>query len=489
VTSRALLVPALAAALAGCAVGPDYRAPEARLPAAYSEGAGPAPVAAWWTTFRDPVLDSLIRRAVRANPDLRSARARVLEARARRGLAAADRLPSVDASAGASRTRNSSNAFGDPGGTSNLFEAGFDAAWEIDLFGHAAREVEAADAEVAASVEDRRDVLVSLLAETARDYVDLLGARRRAALARANLASQERTLELTRSKLEAGLASELDVARAETLVRTTAAAVPGFEAEARRAVHALSALLALPPDALSAELGADAPLPAIPPAVPAGLPSDLLRRRPDVRRAERRLAAATARVGAATADLYPRFTLTGALGLASEDLGDLVDSGSRTASIGGVLRWPILDFGRASRAVEIRGAIEEQAATAWEAAVLRALREVEDALVTLAKERERRASLAAAVDAARRAHDLADRVWRSGRTDFFAVLDAERVLLASEDALAESDLRGAQGLVALYKALGGGWEIETDAAEDPPRGEPGRRSLDLAPPDPRAPIR
>ena len=452
---RALAASGLAAALAACTVGPDYRAPQTTAPDAFADAASvatsDAPVAAWWTTFGDPVLDALVDRAVRSNPGLQEAQARVREARALRGVVAADLSPTVDASGRASRSRTSENVAGLPTHTTNLFQAGFDAAWEIDLFGGVRRSVEAADAEVAASVEDRRDVLVSLLAEVARNYVELRGSQRQAAIAASNVAAQRQTLELTRTRLTAGLATELDVARAEATTHTTAAAIPSLESEARRAIHALGVLLGQAPDALSAELTPASPLVVPPPQVPAGLPSDLLRRRPDVRRAERRLAAATARIGAAQAGLLPKFSLTAALGLSSD---------------------------------AVQAAREEQAFAAYRTVVLSSLREVEDALVALSKERERRASLEAAVAASLRASELASQLWTAGRSDFLSVLQAERDVFAAQDALVLSDRRAASDLVALYKSLGGGWEIEAQTSDSAPSGEPGRRVVTLTAPEP-----
>jgi len=470
-----------AALAAACAVGPEYRPPATTAPARFgetsAEGALPD---AWWTTFHDPTLDALVLRAVKSNPDLMAAQSRVREARALRGVASAARFPTANVSGDASRSRTSDNVADFPGLTSNLFQAGFDASWELDVFGGVRRSVEAADADVAASVEDRRDVLVTLVAEVARDYVDLRGAQRRAAIARDNLAAQNATLDLTRKRLAGGVATDLDVARAEAQVQTTASTVPTFDAAARQAMHALAALVAAPSDALVAELGADGAQPPAPPSAPAGLPSELLRRRPDVRRAERRLAAATARIGVATADLYPKFSLTAAAGLASAGLGRFLDAGSRTGSIGGDARWPLLDFGRARSNVAAADAREEQAFAAYESAILASLRDVDDALVASTNERARRASLEAAVAAARRAADLANRRWSAGSTDFLVVLDAQRSVLAAEDALVESDRLAASDFVALCKALGGGWQIESEAGDARPAGEPGRRALDVS---------
>jgi outer membrane protein, multidrug efflux system len=480
---RAFAAVALASALAACKVGPDYDAPQTRVPRAFGEaaggGGGAAPVGAWWTTFKDPVLDALVERAVRGSPDLRAAQARVREARARSGAAGAELYPSVDATAGASRTRTSDNLGDIPGATTNLFRAGFDAVWELDVFGGARRGLEAAEAEEQATVEDRRDVLVTLLAELAFDYTQMRGAQRRASIARANLAAQQQTLGLTKARLAAGVATELDVTRAQSQVDSTAADVPLYESSARKFMHAIAVLLGEEPTTLTAELSKEAPFPAVPAEVPVGLPSDLLMRRPDVRRAERVLAAATARIGESKADLYPHFSLAAAFGFSSEHAGDLVDAASRAGSVGGAVRWPVLDFGRVRSGVDAANAREEQALAAYEIAVLRSLREVEDALVGLSAERERRVSLDAAVTSSRRAVELANQLWTAGRTDFLGVLDAERDLYAAEDSLVESDRRAAAELVSLYKALGGGWELEKAVDESAPAGEPGRRVVDL----------
>jgi NodT family efflux transporter outer membrane factor (OMF) lipoprotein len=481
-----------AALLAGCTAGPDYRPPRVAVPGSWAESASPggtAPAAGtaepprladWWKTLRDPILDRLIERAVRSNPDLRMAQARVREARARRGVVEADRLPAVDAAGSYERSRPSRTVSGGSGPSGGLYQAGFDASWEIDLFGGVRREIEAADADVGAAVEDRRDALVSLLAEVARDYVDLRGAQRRASIARSSLQAQRETLGITRTRLAAGLATDLDVARAEAQVQTTASQVPALEAAARRSIHLLSVLLAAEPGALAGELGAEAPIPVAPASVPVGLPSDLLRRRPDVRRAERRLAAATARIGAATADLFPRFSLTGSFGLESGNSGSLADRDSRFWSVGPAVRWPLLDFGKVRSNIAVQDALEEQAAVEYERTILSSLREVEDGLVSFAREQDRRAALAAAVESNRRAVGLADSLYRQGSTDFLSVLQVERDLFQSQDALAQSDGAVTSGLVALYKALGGGWEAEALAGAGSPRGEAGRRVLDLS---------
>ncbi|MBC7773499.1 MAG: efflux transporter outer membrane subunit, partial [Pyrinomonadaceae bacterium] len=478
----------LAIVVAGCTVGPDYSQTTTVVPPRWGElpdentlaseaealtsrpTSGPPSIAEWWTTFHDPALDSLIHRAIGANLDLRAAQARVREARAQRGVVSAELFPTVDARGSYSRSRASENSFtggsvGTPAGTEgDLYRVGFDASWEIDVFGGVRRNVEAADADIAASIEDRRDVLITLLAEVAQNYIELRGFQRRAAIARTNLETQAETLKITGARVKAGLASDLDVARAEAQVQTTESQIPSLDSAARRSIHILSVLLAKHPTALSEELSAIAPIPAAPPQVPIGLPSDLLRRRPDIRRAERQLAAATARIGVATADLFPRFSLVGSLGLESSQFDSVGDSSSGFWSIGPSVSWPILDFGRIRSNIDVRTAREEQGFVAYERVVLVSLREVEDALVAFMKEQARHRSLNAATESNRRAANLAKQLYQDGLSDFLSVLQAQRDLFESEDAIAQSDLAITTNLVSLYKALGGGWEVEARGA-------------------------
>ncbi|HXG50191.1 MAG TPA: efflux transporter outer membrane subunit [candidate division Zixibacteria bacterium] len=467
-----------ALALAGCAVGPDYRRPETPLPARWGNASEPgismesADLARWWTAFKDPVLDSLVERAVRSNPDLRLAEARIREARATRAATAAGAWPGVDVSGSYTRSRSSehgsvSRSQGNAtqpsqslGVEQDLFRTGFDASWEIDFFGRVRRSVEAADALIEATVEDRRNALVTLLGEVARSYVDLRGFQQRLAVTRANFKAQQDTLELTRVRFTAGLASDLDVARAESQVNTTAAQIPVLEAAIKQAAHRLDVLLGSEPGALWSELSKEAPTPTLPPEALVGLPSELLRRRPDIRGAERRLAAATAQVGAATADLFPRFSLTGAFGLQSVSASDWWSAPSRFWSIGPTLRWPVFDAGRIRANIEVRNAQQEQALRQYEKTILTALEEVENALVSYAREQARHRSLLAAVAANRRAVEMANELYLRGLNDFLNVLDAQRSLYAAENDLAQSRAAMASNLVALYKALGGGWDID-----------------------------
>lgn len=463
---------AVLAALAGCTVGPDYQKPEVKTPEKFSETAGAkvaaehADLAAWWTSFGDATLDSLVGRAIEANLDLELAGARVREARAQAGQTRADRYPQVSSGGSATRSRMSENGrFPVAKPTDNLFSQGFDANWEIDVFGGTRRAVEAADADLQASIEDRRAVLVSLLGEVARAYVDLRGNQRLASVVRRNIASARATLDLTRTRLRAGLGTELDVARAEAQLADTEAQLPPAERSIRLAVHRLGVLLAKDPGALSAELEKEAPIPAPPAKLLVGLPSELLTRRPDLRRAERKLAAANARIGVATAELYPKFSLTGAFGLESVDASDFAKAASRTWSVGPTVRWRVFESGRLTAEIEAADARTQQALIVYRQSVLTALEEVENALVQYLREWDHRRSLEASTAAGRKSVELAGNLYQNGLTSFLDVLEAERTLHDAERRLAESEAAVSLNIVALYKALGGGWEVESKALE------------------------
>lgn len=486
----------LAAAVAGCSTTADYQPPAPAVPARWSEAPESSASATpsqspWWTTFGDPELDSLVERAVRANLDLQLGEARVREARARRRAAAASLWPAVDARASIARERESANApapvrvspggplASRPGDVENLFQAGFDASWELDLFGGRRRSVEAAQADLESAVYDRDAVMLTLLAEVARNYIELRGLQQRLAVLRGSQAARQDTLNLTRSRYAGGMASEFDVVRAEAQVEATAAQIPALEAACKEAVHRLGVLLGQPPGALADELLPGRPVPVAAVRLPVGLPSDLLRQRPDLRRAERQLAAASARVGVATADLYPKFSLLGTAGLASVAAGDFFSRASTLWSIGPSMTWPIFRGGQIVATIEVRDAQQQQALIGYRRAILSALEDVENALAACTSEQDRRAALVRVLDANQRAVDLARTLYRSGMTDFRAVLDAERDLFQAQDDLARSDTAAASDWVALYKALGGGWDAPTlPSAAMPPDREPAR--LDTA---------
>ncbi|MGE3373902.1 MAG: efflux transporter outer membrane subunit [Vicinamibacteria bacterium] len=479
-------------AAAACAVGPRYHPPEMSMPKLWSEATGePAAagsdLARWWTGFHDRLLDSLVSRAVAGSPDLKIASARIREARAARGIAAAAALPELGAHAVYSRSERSeavppfqfAPAGAAPFGAreQDLFEAGFDASWEIDLFGGVRRDREASLAQVQATEEARRDVLVTLLADVVRNYLELRGTQQRIALLDETLRSQRDSLHLAQARFEAGLGTQLDVERAAGLVATTAARRPALERFARQSSYRLAVLIGLPPVALVPELERPGPLPTAPPELPAALPSELLSRRPDLRQAERELAAATARIGVARADLFPRFSILGGFGRRSEDAGDLGKGSSRFWGLVPGVRWPIFSGGRIRANIRVQDARAEQALYRYERAVLTALEEVENAISAHTREHRRREFLRASVASERRALELATERYTSGLESFLSVLDAQRSVYAAEDRLVQSDRNVGVGLVALYKSLGGGWSWSRRGLRETPMGRSGPARL------------
>jgi multidrug efflux system outer membrane protein len=346
-----------------------------------------------------------------------------------------------------------------PGVNTQLYEAGFDASYEIDIFGGTRRSVEAANADVAAAVENERDVLITLLAEVARDYIELRGYQRELYIARENLASQAHTLDLTRQRFAAGLTTQLDVAQAEAEVATTSSTIPTFEAETRQSIHRISELLGEEPAGTEKELTSAQPIPPIPAEIPIGMPSDLLRRRPDIRQAERNVAAATARVGVATADMFPKFTITGSLGMDSSKISHLADWPSRYFLVGPGVSWPIFEGGQIRANIRFQKEGELQAMITYRQTVLAAFREVEDALASYTADQTRRAAIADAVAANQQAVNLSDQQYGQGVIDFLTVLDTQRALFETQDELAQIDADLDADLIALYKALGGGWQV------------------------------
>jgi len=445
---------------AGCTVGPQYQRPEVEVPRAFSEstGQGRPSFARWWKGFRDPVLDGLVQRAVEGNLDLKISSARVREARAARGIAASAALPQVDASGGYARAKRTLS-FGELGSGSahSVFEAGFDASWEIDIFGGVRRDEEAALAQVQASEEAREDVLVTLVADVARNYIEMRGAERQIEIVDQTIGSERESLALAKDRFESGMVAELDVARAEGLLAATEAQRPALEVVRKQAALRLGVLLGREPEVLLVELEEPAPIPPAAPEIPAVLPSDLLSRRPDLRGSERELAAATARIGVATAELFPRFNLIGSFGRRSDDLGEL-NASSQFWSGGFGFRWPVFAGGRIRANIRVQEARQQQALLGYEKAILNALEEVENALSAHARELRRREALRASVAANRRALELATERYSGGLEDFLGVLDAQRSVYAAEDELAQSERNSAIRIIAVYKALGGGWE-------------------------------
>lgn len=460
-----LIAIALSAAMitACAAVGPDYQRPEMELPAAWKTVGDPALlpraelVQQWWSLFNDPLLDRLIRSARENNRDLLAAVARVEEARANLGLARGEALPQLDGEGSATRQRSSDNGLS-PGINETVYAAGATAGWEIDLFGRIRRSVEAATADYQASAEDRTDMLISLYANVALAYLDLRTFQARLTSAQANIASQTEVLALTRSRFRHGLATDLDVAQAERVLAGTEAAVPPLKIGLSQTLNALAVLLGQAPGHLDAALSTPRAIPLPPERVTVGVPANLLRQRPDVRRAERQLAAQTARIGVFKADLYPSFSLFGSLGLESIDSGDLLDAGSRVFTFGPSLRWNIFSGGRIRQRVKAQDARTQQALFGYEQAVLNALREVENALVAYVEDRSRLSALERSVTASRRSVKLATDLYKQGLVDFQQVLDAQRDQFSFENQYAASRGNSAANFVRLYAALGGGWD-------------------------------
>ena len=446
----------------GCAVGPNYKRPEIGVPKSFSEGkTGPTTFERWWNGFHDPILESLVVRAVQGNLDLKISAARIREARAARGIAAAAGLPQLRASGGYSRSKQlvarvDGVVLAQGSSAQSIFEAGFDASWEIDIFGGVRRDEEAAVAQVQAAEEAREDVLVTLVADVARDYIELRGADRQIEILDQTVEAQKESLALAQSRFDSGMGTEFDVTRAQGLVAATVAQRPILEILRHQATFRLGVLLGQEPEALLAELEAPRALPSAPPEVPLVLPSELLSRRPDLRRSERELAAATARIGVATADLFPRFNLLGSFGRRTNDLASF-NASNQFWSGGLGFQWPILAGGRISANIRVQEARQEQALLQYQKAILIALEEVENALSAHGRELLRQESLSVSVTANRRALELATERYTSGLENFLAVLDAQRSLYAAEDQLVQSERNVAVALIAVYKALGGGW--------------------------------
>jgi multidrug efflux system outer membrane protein len=509
---KRLILMGLTASAAGCMVGPDYQPPVMKTPGQFAattqpvatqpastEPAATQPAAdidlrLWWYAFNDEKLNYLIDRALKSNLDVQLAEARVREARATYEFTRGGLLPTVDGTASYTRSRISKNAFGNIGGsssstsgssgsgssgsgsainpasfavgTTNLYQAGFDASWELDVFGGTRRQIESAQYSLEAQVEARRAALITLLSDVARNYVTLRGLQHELAIVQQNIGTQQDTENLTRAKFQAGIATDLEVAQSEALLASTESEVPTLQTQIQQAIHRLGVLINLTPEALEAELSEAGPLPPAPAVVPAGLPSELIRRRPDVRQSERLLGAATANIGVAVADLFPKFNLTGALGLESLNLKTLANASSEFWSFGPSIDWKIFSAGQVQANIRVQDARQDEAFIQYRQTVLNSLADVEDALVAYNQEQARQKSLKRAVDSNQRAFDLAKQLNTAGVVDFLNVLTAQQSLFQSEDQLAQSDQTVSTNLIALYKALGGGWELTDEQVQD-----------------------
>jgi multidrug efflux system outer membrane protein len=490
----ALSAAAMTTLLCACTVGPNFVRPAPQTPAHWSARATAPPTTPdqrpsaptavteqatelpdWWSGFGDPELSSLIERSVNSNLDVRTAVLRIDEARAQRAIAAAAYWPTLSLDASYSRQRLSEttptgalfSSVGNlhlPGSAGlsipnpyNQFQLSADASWEIDLFGRVRRSVETAESNLQVSIEDQHAVLVSVLADVAQSYVDLRGAQARLRIAKANLATIEELLDLTRQRRAAGLTTHIDVSNAIAQAAVTHAQLPAFELQITQGINQLSQLMGRKPEALRAELDRAAPVPAVPREVAIGLPAELARRRPDIREAEANLHAATAQIGVAVANLFPRLTLAANGGFQSETAGNLLEWASRFGSFGPTLDLPVFDRGR-WKTVHLYDVRAQEAALTYQSTVLNALHEVENALAAYSADQQRRAWLEATVAQNRDVLGLSKQRYESGVVTFIDVLDAERTLQPNELSLADSNTAVTTDLVRLYRALGGGWQ-------------------------------
>jgi outer membrane protein, multidrug efflux system len=457
------LVAGISLMAAACAVGPNYKAP-ATPPAAF-QNADPAvftaanPEAEWWKAFGDPVLDQLVGQAFSANLDLKIAVARVAEARALFSEQKLDLLPHVTADGTYVKSNQQQPGSNGQRVESQTYQAGFDAGWEIDLFGRVRRGVEAAGAEAGAAQAELRDAQVTVAAEVARNYLELRGAQARLKVANRNLETQRETVRLTKVRFDAGAGSPIDVASAQARLNATEAAIPVLITAEKRANYRLAVLTGQRPGALDALLvSRETDVRPLVTALPIGDAGDLLRRRPDVQAAERRLAAQTAQVGVATADLFPRVSVTGFVGFLSGTSAGFGAGASKAWSVAPSVSWPALDLGSAHARLRAARARDDAALANYDQTVLRALEDLENALVSYRQQQSQLVSLTNQAAASRRAAELARIQYKEGGIDFLVLLDAERTLLAAEDSLSVAETGVNTDVVAIYKALGGGWK-------------------------------
>jgi outer membrane protein, multidrug efflux system len=468
-TSRILGLSFLcAAAMSGCAVGPDYQTPATDTGQAFANAGNPefseqSVEVAWWKLFEDQELTALVDKTVQYNRDLLAARANLGEARALYMDAGLNLAPTVTSHANYTEQKRSTSALNNKNFVPRelkLYNVGFDAFWEVDFFGRVRRNVEASSDEVDAQEASLRDLSVSLIAEVARNYFELRGLQNQLAVAQKNANNQTQTLALTRARLDSGRGTELDTSRAAAQLDSTLAIVPPLESAIQQAIHQLSVLTGQFPGALTETLSKPEPMPKIPETIHIGRPAELLRRRPDIRIAERTLAAATARIGVATADLFPRVTFVGTIALEASTLSGIGAAGSDSYSVGPRISWAALDLGHVYARIKAADARGEASLAQYEQTVLNALEETENALVNYNRERARRALLVSAAQSSEKAQELARQRFERGAADFLTVLDAELRLLQDQDRLAQSETATATALAALYKALGGGWESD-----------------------------
>jgi NodT family efflux transporter outer membrane factor (OMF) lipoprotein len=466
------------ALLGGCMVGPSLRKPQTAMPAHWAKSAqsrpgttasaairkvtsAPAHLARWWENFHDPELNSLIQEEAHSNLTLQEATEQIIQSREIRDATAANLGPFVSATGSYQHSRSSKN-IGSGGNfgpsESDLYQAGFDASWELDFFGQVRRGVQAANANYRAAIENQRGVWLTLLSELADDYMTLRGVQRQIAVTDANLKTQQNTAAILNKQIGGGLSTSLSLAQAEAQVATTESQLPELRIQEKQLIYAMSVLLGKPPQALEKQLSVPRAIPPVPPVVPIGLPSQLLLRRPDVREAEQQYAAATANVGVAEGNLFPQFTINGNLGFAASDAAKWFDANSLTYGIGPAVSWSILNWGQVQSNINEQKAIRIQAFLNYRQTVLQALADVNSALAAYTREQEHENLLVQAVSENQKALDYSTELYENGLTDFLNVLSAQEALYTSQNALVQSQSAVSTDLVALYKALGGGWE-------------------------------
>lgn len=465
---RSTLAISIALLLAGCAVGPDYHPPaidnKAQFIATDAQSFSNADIEHdFWRRFNDPMLTQLIEDSLTANHDVKIAAARLREARAFRTESRFDFAPTVTAKGGYTESRASVRQAPPASGvprSQDYYDASFDASWELDLFGRVRRNVEAKSAQYDAAIADLQNAEVSVTAEVARNYFELRGFQQQLSVAQRNAQNQRQTLDLTQLRLDAGSGTELDTARARSQWSSTLAEVPSLEASVARASYRIAVLTGRSPESLVAQLSEAHPLPELPPVQNIGTPEAMLRRRPDIRSAERQIAAATAQIGIAVGDLFPRISLTGRWGYDAVDSSDLGKGRGESYAFGPVIRWAAFDLGRVHQQIKQRKAAADGAIARYEQSVLRALEETDGSLMTYVKAVVRQQHLRDSADASARASELAKTRFEDGASDFLTVLDAERSMLETQSRLAQTETDTATALLSVYKALGGGFRTQ-----------------------------
>ncbi|WFB37809.1 efflux transporter outer membrane subunit [Kiritimatiellota bacterium B12222] len=457
------LLPTSLLLLGACTMGPDYKKPETHLETPWAETPEGRVSEAdinqkWWKRFNDPMLDGYIEQAMQENRNLRAAEARIQRARALRRETDAAFYPTLDAEGGHTRQRNSAATTSDGSRTSSVYQAGLNASWEIDIFGGTRRADEASEARLQMTVEEKRGLQLMVLAEVARNYYDVRGIQKRIAITEQNIALQRQTFNLVKQLSQLGEASEFDLVRARGQLQATQSQLPELDAELKAGIYRLSVLLGQVPSSLLAEMSASAPLPGPPPLVPVGQLSDIIRRRPDIRTAERELAAATADVGVATADLFPRFVLLGSVGRTSNSIDGLRDSPNNRFGFSQFLQWPLFQGGEIRAQIQAEKEEVNEALALYEQTILDALADVEISLIHYLRELDKKGILQDVRQSRQRSVELAQARFNLGEENFLSVLDAERELTQAENELVDSEIQSMLRLITLYTALGGGWE-------------------------------